>query len=100
MILNSKAMIGIPVETRAGQSLGRLGSVDVDAETGRIKTFHVKSGNLVSGLLGDELMIAWEQVIELTNERLLVADTAFPAGSRALAKAPRVAPSSASMMEG
>ncbi|MCR4256085.1 MAG: PRC-barrel domain-containing protein [Candidatus Uhrbacteria bacterium] len=99
MILNSKAILGIPVETRAGQTLGRLGSLDVDAETGRIKTFHVKSGNLVSGLLGDELMVAWEQAVELTDERLVVADTALPVGSRALAQATQTAPS-ASMMEG
>ncbi|MEK7473591.1 MAG: hypothetical protein AAB668_02610 [Patescibacteria group bacterium] len=99
MILNSKAILGIPVETRAGQTLGKLGSLDVDSETGRVKTFHVKSGNLVAGLLGDELMIAWDQVVEWTNERLVVVDSALPAESRALARATQAA-SSASMMEG
>jgi sporulation protein YlmC with PRC-barrel domain len=87
MILNSKALQGIPVETKSGQTLGKLGSVDVDGETGRISTFHVKSGGLVSGLLGDELMIAWDQVIELTDERLLVTDAAVPAQLRVLARA-------------
>ncbi len=99
MTLNTKAILGIPVETRSGQSLGRLGSLDVDSETGRVKTFHVKSGNLVAGLLGDELMIAWDQVVEWTSERLVVVDSALPVGSRALARAAQAA-SSASMMEG
>ncbi|KAA0207003.1 PRC-barrel domain containing protein [Candidatus Uhrbacteria bacterium] len=99
MILNSKAMSGLPVETRSGQSLGRIASFDVDADTGRIKTFHVKSGNLVSGLLGDELMVDWGQVLELTEMRLVVADSAVPAGERALAKAATAAPP-ATFMEG
>jgi sporulation protein YlmC with PRC-barrel domain len=99
MILNSKAILGIPVETRSGHTLGRLGSLDVDSETGRVKTFHVKSGNLVAGLLGDELMIAWDQVVEWTSERLVVVDSALPVGSRALARAAQTSPS-ASMMEG
>ncbi len=99
MILNSKAMAGLPVAKRSGQTLGKLASFDVDADTGRIKTFHVKSGNLVSGLLGDELMIAWDQVLELTETRLVVADNAVPAGERALAKAATAAPP-ATLMEG
>lgn len=100
MLLNTRSFAGLPVETRGGVSVGRLVSADVDADTGRIATFHVKSGGLVSGLLSDELMIAWDQVVEWTDEKLMVADGAVPADSRVLAKASRAVASSASMMEG
>ncbi|MCK9361613.1 PRC-barrel domain-containing protein [Patescibacteria group bacterium] len=87
MTINSKDLIGLPVQTRSGHALGKVASIDVDVDTGRIGTFHVKAGGLVTGLLADELMVSWASVFELTADALIVADTTVPAGATVLAKA-------------
>jgi len=86
MTLNSKQMHGTHVLTRSGQALGKLASVDFDGDTGHLSALHVSSG-LVKGLLSDELVIAWNQVVEITEEKIIVSDTAIPEGASAVALA-------------
>jgi sporulation protein YlmC with PRC-barrel domain len=88
MRLNSKQIIGLPVETKSKQHLGKIGSFDVDADTGQVQTFHVKTRGLVKGLLDEELLVNWSQVIEMNDERMVVADASVPQGVRALAARP------------
>jgi uncharacterized protein YrrD len=57
--LNSKRL-----QTRSGHALGKLQSIDLDADTGHLTAIHVVTG-LVKGLLNDELVIAWNQVVEI-----------------------------------
>ncbi len=87
MNLNSRILIGLHVETNSGKAIGKVASIDVDADTGRISIFHVKAGGLVAGLLSDELDVSWDAVIELTAEKLVVADATVPQGATQLAKA-------------
>lgn len=87
MNMNTKDLIGLAVQTRSGTPIGKVVSLDVDADTGRVAIFHVKSGNIVTGLLSDEVMVPWASVIELTPKALIVADATVPAGAQALAKA-------------
>lgn len=87
MDIGLKDLVGLAVRTRSGTAAGKLASFDVDADTGRISLFRVKSGGLVAGLLGDELLVPWSSVIELTPDALIVADAAVPVGAAALAKA-------------
>lgn len=87
MNLNTKDLIGLAVQTRSGSAIGKVASFDVDADSGRIVTFNVKPGNLVTGLLADDLMISWASVLELTPKALIVSDATVPVGAKALAKA-------------
>jgi sporulation protein YlmC with PRC-barrel domain len=87
MNLNSRVLIGLAVETNSGKAIGKVVSIDVDADTGRIAVFRVKAGGLVAGLLSDELDVTWDSVIELTAEKLVVADATVPQGATQLAKA-------------
>lgn len=87
MNINTKDLIGLGVQTRSGIAIGKVASFDVDGDTGRITTFHVKPGNLVTGLLADDLLVSWASVLELTPKMLIVADTTVPVGAKVLAKA-------------
>lgn len=80
MNVNSKQMSGVSVFTRSGRLLGRLVSMDFDADTGHLVAIHVSSG-LVKGLLANELVIAWSDVMEMTMEKVVVADASVPAGA-------------------
>ncbi len=80
MDLNSKRMTGAPVFTRSGRMLGKLASIDVDADTGHLASIRVSSG-LVKGLLAKELVITWGEVIEMHEEKIIVADASVPIGA-------------------
>lgn len=94
MTVNTKEMAGVPVETRSAQPVGKVASFDLDSETGRLTTLRVKTRGLLPGFLSDELLIAWNAIIELGPTRVVVADAAVrqPHESLARAATPSAAP--------
>jgi sporulation protein YlmC with PRC-barrel domain len=74
MTVNSKAMAGVPVRTRSGELLGKVGSFEFEAETGRLTAIRVRSRNLLKEVLEDDLFVSWDQVLEVTLEAVIVAD--------------------------
>jgi len=87
MTVNTKEMAGTPVETRSGLSVGKVGSFDLEAETGRLSVMRVQVPRMLAGLISDELLVAWDAIIELNNDKVVIADTAVPAQARHLAQA-------------
>lgn len=82
MLLNSKEMTGVPVETRAGYVVGKVASFHLDASTGRLVSMLVHAPGIVSGLFRDELVVAWDAILEMTPDRVLVADAAVKVTAR------------------
>lgn len=94
MRVNTKQLIGMPVDTESGTALGRVASADFDAENGRLTTFHVKSRSMmIPGLLNEEFLVDWSQVVEVTTEHVVVEDTTVPEGARGFSQIASSAPS-------
>lgn len=68
------ALRGLPVMTRAEQELGTLQSLEIDTERGRVANLVVRPVGFVRGLVTHHLIIAWEEVIEWTETRIVVTD--------------------------
>lgn len=92
-------MTGVMVETRSGRRVGKVASFDLDGATGRLVTLQVKPHGLVAGLTSENLIIPWEAIVDMSYERVLIADAVVPAGSSAIAQANTV-PSPTLMKEG
>jgi sporulation protein YlmC with PRC-barrel domain len=86
MRLLAKKLVGLPVWTRSGTALGKIAGFEIDTETGRLALLHVKTRGLVPALLDQELVVAWDQVIEMTPAQVTVQDAVVPAGARVLAQ--------------
>lgn len=86
MIVNTREMVGNQVRTKAGLLLGRLKSLDFDADTGRLDALHVKVRGPVPGLLDDELIITWVQVIFMDDKEIVVADNFAEQGAAKVRK--------------
>ncbi len=84
--MNTREMIGVPVKTKAGLLLGRLKSLDFDADTGRLDALRVKVRGPVPGLLDDELLITWVQVISMDDKEITVADNFAAQGAAKVRK--------------
>jgi len=79
MRLTAKKLINLPVETKSGQALGKVQDFEVDIDSGIILKFFVKQGNLIDELLKKEqLIIARQQVIEITKDKMIVEDGLVP----------------------
>ena len=85
MRINSKQLTNLPVITKSGQDLGKIGSFDIDADSGRLTTMHVKTRGLVKGLLDTDLRVDWSQVVTIDEDKVVVSDATVPGGVKALA---------------
>ena len=79
MVMNAKAFHGLPVRTRSGMHVGKVGSMDIETDTGRIAFLGVKTGSLVAAFLGQELDVAWRQIISVDDKEVVVEDAVVPA---------------------
>lgn len=73
MIVNTKRVVGTRVETKTGDAVGKVASIDLDADTGRLHTLWVKTRG-ISGLLEDELAVSWNAIVSFSEERVVIAD--------------------------
>lgn len=87
MTVNTREMAGAPVETRSGLSMGKVGSFDLEAETGRLVVMRVQVPRLLAGLISDELLVPWDAIIEMSPKKVVIADASVPAQARSLAQA-------------
>lgn len=76
MKLPIKTFISLPVQSRSGLDIGRVSGAELDTESGKLQTIHVRSSGLVKGLMNDEALIDWSQVIEITDKAVIVDDMA------------------------
>lgn len=76
MRLQARDLHHLPVETARGIAVGRLIDWEIDTETQAIRTYHVQSKTRVPGLYGNTLLIDRQQVISITNEKMVVDDLA------------------------
>lgn len=75
MRISSEDLLNLPVESQAGQRLGRISSVDVDTDSHLITHYHVKTG-LIKGLWHQQLLISPAQVVSISKEKMVVEDNA------------------------
>ena len=86
MVLNSKRLGGTLVRTKSGERLGKVASLDFDADTGRLAAIHVTPHGAVASLLAGELLVAWSSVYSMSEEEVVVEDSVVPVTARRLAK--------------
>ena len=85
-------MHGAPVFTEQGLSVGKLASVDFEADTGKLTAIHVSHHGIISGLLSDELVVPWSSIVEIKKDQVIILDTAIPSEARSIAKQPAANP--------
>ena len=85
--LDDKILLKLPVETRSGAALGRVAGFELDAETHAILRYRVRPRGLAAGMLKKPLLVAREQVVAITAEKMVVEDNVEKAMELAKAKA-------------
>lgn len=74
--LLSQNLINLQVRTESGEDVGRIADFEIDADSQKISTYYVKPGRFFSGLFSDNLLIKPAQVIAISQEQMVVEDSA------------------------
>jgi len=79
MSINSKNLLGLPVLTKSGDYLGRVSGFELDETSGKITQYLVARIYIMGLIKSGELLINETQVISITKEKMVVADTLIKA---------------------
>lgn len=74
MLINSQNLVGLKVETKNGQYIGRIQSFDIDIDTQGVRCYYIKPTLLEGGVFSDELKVHQKQVLDINQERMVVMD--------------------------
>lgn len=74
MVLNTKALLGVPVVTRSGQTVGKVVSFDLDAATGRMQAMHVHAKGIMAVVMDGDSIVPWDAIIEMSLDQVVIAD--------------------------
>ncbi|MFA5133886.1 MAG: hypothetical protein WC459_03750 [Patescibacteria group bacterium] len=74
MLISSKKLIGLRVETKSGYKLGRVKGFEADTETLEIKKIHVRPNSIVKALIEADLVISKSLVISVDEKKMIVDD--------------------------
>ncbi|MCW1892150.1 MAG: PRC-barrel domain-containing protein [Candidatus Uhrbacteria bacterium] len=71
--IRAKRFMGAAVRTRSGLVVGKVIDIEFDADDGRMAAICVKTG-LVAGLIEDQAVIAWSQIVSMNEREVIVED--------------------------
>ena len=86
-ILDDTILLKLPVYTKSGLRLGKVVGFDFDVETHGILRYRVQPKGLAARVLEHPMLVAREQVLEITSERMTVDDNVEKEMELAKAKA-------------
>lgn len=89
-VINSKKIIGLPIETKSGEELGKIFDFGIEVESQTVLKYYVKSSNILKEMFSEELIIYSNQVISINSEKMIVKDGVIQEKSR-IADAPATA---------
>lgn len=92
MIIPWEKLNNLPVETESGQGIGRVYGLDVETESSLIKNYRVKSKGIIKGFLASELIISRDEVISISEEKMVVNDATITEKSAVAEKVKAIQP--------
>jgi uncharacterized protein YrrD len=74
MRILSRKLNNLPVETKAGEVLGKINGFAVDTDVQSVLEYYIKPAGMVAGLVKNKLIISRGQIIEITAKKMVVDD--------------------------
>ncbi|NCF75487.1 MAG: hypothetical protein GWO87_03315 [Xanthomonadaceae bacterium] len=89
-VINCKKIIGLPVETKSGEQLGKVFDLELEVESQTVLKYYVKDRNILKEMFNRELIIHRNQVLSISKEKMIVKD-GFVQEKNSVAKMPATA---------
>ena len=74
MLVGSKNLIGLKVETMSGKELGHIKDFDININSLIVEKFYVRPEGVVKGLVIGKLVINKNSIISINEEKMIVED--------------------------
>ncbi len=76
MRLNQSQLNNLPVYTKSQDFLGRVSGFELDSSTHQIINYKIGSSSRLRSLLGEQqLIISYQDVLEIKEDKMIVNDT-------------------------
>ena len=86
MKIYSNNLTGLKVETESGRKLGKVESFNIETDSQSILEYKIKPFGLVKGLVARELIIPRGQVIDISENKMIVEDLIVEEKNKAVIK--------------
>ncbi len=86
-MMAKRELIGLPVETASGISLGKLTDLEIDEHNHLVKAYQVQTSTLLPGFLSGNLLVGRDQVVSVSNKKIVVDDSMVKAKEGVFRKA-------------
>jgi len=80
MRISNKKIIGLKVETQSGESIGQIRDFKIQIDSQSVIEYSIKPASFLKSLAIGELIINRGQVIDITEEKMVVDDGAIDSG--------------------
>lgn len=70
----AKKIIGLKVETKSGQKLGRVNDFELEEASMNLKKIYVRPHSYVKGFAAGNLIIDRNSIISISTEKIVVED--------------------------
>lgn len=77
MLFSGRKLIGLAVKTKSGRSLGKVVDFKLDTDNLTILKVLVGPSLLINKIISTELIIDRSQIVEITNQMVVVEDGAI-----------------------
>lgn len=77
MLFSHDQLIGLKVVTKNGQVLGRVKDIIIETDNLKVKQIIVSKSKILDKILIKELVIGVDQIIEVTDIKVIVQDSAI-----------------------
>ena len=74
MLINSKKLVGLRVETKSKIRLGRVNSFELETDNLELKKIYVRPRNYVKGFVVGDLIIDKSSIVSVSEEKIVVED--------------------------
>lgn len=74
MKISNKKLIGLKVETQTGEKIGQIKDFNIQIDSQSIVEYLIKPASLLKSFIVSELIVNRGQVIDITEEKMIVDD--------------------------
>lgn len=79
--INYKKLLKLPVEDVLGNKIGTISGFDIDVDSQRVIVYYVNAHAVVR-IVSQELTIHSDQVVSISNEKMVVDDMSIKEGNK------------------
>ncbi len=87
-VVKGKKIIGLPVETESGISIGKIFDFELETASQSILRYYIRDKNILKEFFVPELIVYKEQVVFIDDNKMVIEDNVIKAEEKGIVDLP------------